>query len=312
MKLVKCTFCDREAVYLRHYSGERLCRRCFIKSVERRVRHTISRFKMFRPDDHIALALSGGKDSVSLLHVLRKIEEDFPKATLSAIVIDEGIEGYRKEGIEIARESCEKLNIPLHVYSFKEIYGRSLDEVAEASKDKGELSVCSYCGVLRRKALNVAAKDVEASKLALAHNLDDEAQSMVLSVLRGDLIGLARVRPVLERVEGFVQRVKPFCEMLERETAFYAYVKGIRFQRIPCPYLESSMRSDVRRFLNELEGKHSGIKYGLYRSFEKIQANLKGLEGRGRLEYCRICGEPSSGKICRACQSLKELGLTIE
>lgn len=267
---------------------------------------------MFKPDDRIALAVSGGKDSVSLLHILKRIEEDFPESTLSAITVDEGIEGYRREAIEIARENCERLNIPIRIYSFKMIYGKTLDEVAEAAGERGELSVCSYCGVLRRKTLNVAAKDAGATKLALAHNLDDEVQSMVLSVIRGDLIGLARVRPVLERVEGFVQRVKPFCETPERETALYAYLKEIRFQSVPCPYLESSMRSDVRGFLNELEGKHSGIKYGLYRTFERIQGSLKELEGGRELEYCQVCGEPSSGKICRACESLSKLGLTEE
>jgi len=243
---------------------------------------------------------------------LKRIEEDFPNAVLTAVTIDEGIEGYRGEAIEIARENCERLNVPLRIYSFKEIYGRRLDEIAEASKERGRLSICSYCGVLRRKALNLAAKDVRASKLALAHNLDDEAQSMVLSVIRGDLIGLARLRPVLEEVGRFIQRVKPLCETPERETAFYAYVKGIRFQSVPCPYLESSMRSDVRRFLNILEGRHSGIKHSVYRSFEKIQASLREFEEGRELEYCQICGEPSSGRICRACQSLKELGLTIQ
>lgn len=264
---------------------------------------------MFRPHDHIALALSGGKDSVSLLQVLSTIEEDFPRSTLSALLIDEGIEGYRGEAIAIAEENCERLNVPLHVYSFKTIYGRSLDEIAEASEDRGSLSVCSYCGVLRRKALNVAAKVVKASKLALAHNLDDEVQSMVLSLLRGDLANLVGVKPVLEKVEGFVQRVKPFCEILEREIAFYAYVKDVRFQSIPCPYLESSMRSDVRRFINVLEEKHAGITYGIARSLRKIQGSMKGVDERGELRQCQTCGEPSSGKVCRACQALKELGL---
>jgi uncharacterized protein (TIGR00269 family) len=262
---------------------------------------------MFGPEDHIALALSGGKDSVSLLHILKKIEKKFPRATLSAITIDEGIEKYRKEAIEIAQENCEKLNVPLHIYSFKEMYGKDLDQIAHLSSKRGKLSICSYCGVLRRKALNLAAKDLGVSKLTLAHNLDDEIQSMTLSVLRGDLRALSRVKPVQELVEGFVQRVKPFREILEREVALYAHLESIRFQGFSCPYLESSMRSDVRRFLNELERKHAGVKYSLYRSFEKIQVSTQGLFDNERMAHCQTCGEPSSGKICRACQSLKDL-----
>lgn len=306
---MNCSVCNQEAVYRRSYSGESLCRPCFTKSIERRARHTISRFKMFRPDDHIVLALSGGKDSVSLLQILSTIEEDFPQSTLSAILIDEGVEDYRREAIAIAKENCERLNVPLHIYSFKTIYGRSLDEIAKASKNHGSLSVCSYCGVLRRKAMNVAAKAVKASKLVLAHNLDDEVQSIVLSLLRGDLAGLTGIKPVLEKVEGFVQRVKPFCEILEREIAFYAYIKDVRFQSLPCPYLESSMRSDVRRFINVLEGKHAGITYSFSKSLKKIQGSLKGVDTRGDLRKCQTCGEPSSGKVCRACQTIEELEL---
>lgn len=265
---------------------------------------------MFRPNDHIALALSGGKDSVSLLHVLHAIENAFPRSTLSAILIDEGIDGYREEAKAIAQENCARLDIPLHVSSFTTIFGSSLDEIAEAASDRGNLSICSYCGVLRRQALNVAAKAVGASKLALAHNLDDEVQSMMLSLLRGDLTGLARIHPILKAMEGFVQRVKPFCRIPEREIAFYAYIAGVRFQRTPCPYRESSMRSDVRHFISGLESQHAGITYSIAGSLSTIQNALTDVEAPRGTRHCQACGEPAAGTMCHACQSLEELGLT--
>jgi tRNA(Ile)-lysidine synthase TilS/MesJ len=127
VNLVKCSVCNRKSVYYRPYSGERLCKKCFIASIERRVQHTISENKMFKPDDRIALALSGGKDSTSLLHMLSSIESNFPKAELIAITIDEGVSGYRPESIRIAKKNCDKLGIKHHVYSFKELYGYTLD-----------------------------------------------------------------------------------------------------------------------------------------------------------------------------------------
>lgn len=308
--MVKCTFCDQNAIFSRPYSGEKLCRKCFIASIERRVCFTISEFRMFTPKDHIALALSGGKDSISLLYILSKIEKDFPNSTLTAISIDEGIRGYREEAIDHVRERCQKLNVPLHIYSFQKIYGKTLDQIAKKAKVEGRLSICSYCGVLRRKALNLAAKDIQATKLALAHNLDDEVQSMFLSVIRGDLYSLTRVRPILEKLSGFVQRVKPLCQIMEREIVLYAHLKGIRFQKTSCPYSESSMRNDVRRFINHLEAQHSGVKYAIYRTFHKIHSHLKGLKKREKLKHCKICGEPSSKKICRSCEILTELDLT--
>ena len=87
----------REAFYKRPYSGEKLCRRCFLKSIGDKVRVTISKHNMFEMNDRIAVAVSGGKDSVSLLHILAEIEEDFPKSAICVITVDEGIGRYGDE-----------------------------------------------------------------------------------------------------------------------------------------------------------------------------------------------------------------------
>lgn len=309
--MVKCSFCRGEAVYLRPYSGEKLCRKCFIESVENRVQHTISKHNMFKPEDRIALALSGGKDSVSLLHILSEIEEKFPKSQLMAVTIDEGISGYRREAVRIAKENCARLGVEHQVYSFKELYGSDLDEIVKtAEKQEGELTSCSYCGVLRRRALNVAARELGATRLATAHNLDDEVQSMLMNLLRGDVSRISRAESVLgESVPGFVQRAKPLCEVPEREVALYAFLRRIKFQTIPCPYLESSLRQDVRLFLNRLETKHGGMKFAVYRSFEKLHPYLERMGEKGELKFCRVCSEPTTGEVCRVCQVFEELGL---
>jgi len=265
---------------------------------------------MFAPDDRIAVAVSGGKDSTSLLHVLHKIELKFPQSELSAITIDEGISGYREEAIVIAKENCKRLGVKHIVTSFKELYGHDLDEIVEIAEEKGALSPCSYCGVLRRKALNVVAKEIDADKLALAHTLDDEVQTRLLNVIHGDAARLGRVGPVLEGdVSGFVRRVKPLCEVPEREVALYAFLKGIEFQMVPCPYRGAALRNAVRGFLNRLETDHPGTKYTVLRSFEKIAPSIRELTGKAGLKNCKICGEPTVGDVCKACQSLRELGL---
>jgi glucosamine 6-phosphate synthetase-like amidotransferase/phosphosugar isomerase protein len=81
--------------------------------------------------------------------------------------------------------------------------------------------------VLRRRALNVAAREAGADKLATAHNLDDETQTILLNLLHGDALRIARVNPVLAMSHPkLVQRVKPLCEVPEKEIAFYAFKKG--------------------------------------------------------------------------------------
>ncbi len=316
MTATACDQCGGEAVYTRPYSGEHLCKDCYTSSIEKRVQHTVSRHRMLRPGDRVALALSGGKDSVSLLYILSRLETRFPKSSLVAVTIDEGIEGYRQEAVEIAAESCRDLGVEHRVYSFKELFGCTLDEVAEAAHQRGKPFVCSYCGVLRRKALNLAAKELGATKLATAHNLDDEVQSAVMNFLRGDLTSMRRGEPAEEEgggvseVGGLVSRVKPLCEVPEKEVALYAYLRGVRLQSLRCGYLESSLRSDVRRFLNGLEEKHAGMKFSAYRSFEKVRPLLRAQESRAAgVNACRVCGEPAAGEVCMACQVLAELGL---
>ncbi|MBC7130096.1 tRNA 2-thiocytidine biosynthesis protein TtcA, partial [Candidatus Bathyarchaeota archaeon] len=247
-----CSVCKRrEAFFFRPYSGEKLCRRCFVNSIERKVRATIAKYNMLTFDDRIAVAVSGGKDSLSLLHVLTKIEQEYPQSSIVAVSVDEGIKGYRDEALELAALNCEKLGIEHHVISFKELYGCTLDEMVEVLRTKNDvLTPCAYCGVLRRKALNIIARKVKATKLALAHTLDDEVQTVMLNILHGDVMRIAREKPVTDEAEKFVKRIKPFCEIPEKESTLYAYVKGIKFQSIPCPYASEAMRNDIRVFLN--------------------------------------------------------------
>ena len=315
MSTALCTLCKRrDAVFMRVYSGEKLCVRCFCRSIEDKVRVTIAKYDMFEPTDKIMVAVSGGKDSVALLHILAKIEKAFPKASLCAVTVDEGIRGYRDEALKFAIGNCRKLGINYAVTSFKELYGYSLDEIVKMTLEKGEnikgLTPCAYCGVLRRRALNLAARKAGVDKLATAHNLDDEAQTILLNILHGDALRIARVKPVLAEVHPkFVQRVKPMCEVPEKEIALYAYLKRIEFQSVPCPYASTALRSDIRVMLNRMEEKHAGIKFTLIKSVDRIRPALEAVAEEVKLQDCRECGEPTVGEICKPCQMLRKLDI---
>lgn len=309
--MVMCTLCRRkEAVFMRRYSGEKLCGRCFCKSIESKVRGTISKYEMFEPKDKIMVAVSGGKDSVTLLHILTKIEKAFPDAALSAVTVDEGIKGYRDEALKVAKKNCRKLGAEHVVTSFKEMYGYTLDEIVNLirNKKKKGLTPCSYCGVLRRRALNTAAREAGVDKLATAHSLDDETQTMLLNIIHGDALRIARAKPVLTVIHPkLVQRVKPVCEVPEKEIAFYAYLRRIEFQSIPCPYAQTALRNDIRTMLNRLEEKHAGTKFTVFRSVERIRPALEAMAEEAKLQNCRKCGEPTVGELCKPCQMLQEL-----
>lgn len=304
-----CTACKtREAFFHRPYSGQTLCKKCFTTSIEAKVRATITRYQMLKFNDHLAVAVSGGKDSLGLLYILAKIRKNRPKTTLTAVTVDEGIKGYRDEALDIAASTCKKLEVPHHVVSFKELYGFSLDEIVERVQEKGqrELTACAYCGVLRRRAMNHGARQVRANKIATAHTLDDEAQTVLMNILRGDIVRLAKEKPITSEVHPlFVQKIKPFCEIPERESALYAYAKKIAFQDTPCPYASEALRNDIRGILNRMEEKHAGTKFTVFRAIGKLRPALEETAKKEDFKICIECGEPSSMDLCKACEMLR-------
>jgi uncharacterized protein (TIGR00269 family) len=256
---------------------------------------------MFEFDSRIAVGVSGGKDSLSLLRILVEIEEKFPQSEIIAISIDEGVSGYRDEAIELASGGCKSLGVEHSVQSFKELFGVTMDSIASKSH---VLSPCSFCGVLRRRALNDVAKAVGADRLVTAHNLDDMAQTALMNILRGDLNRMSMMHPGGSELSSFVRRVKPYCEVPERESVLYAYLEGLDFQELPCPYASEAMRNDVRSFLNREEVKRPGTKFIAYRTALKLATRSKETRVMG---VCSVCGEPTPGDVCRVCQILDSL-----
>lgn len=267
---------------------------------------------MLKPDDRIMVAVSGGKDSVTLLHILAKIEKTFPEAELCAVTVDEGIKDYRDEALRVATKNCRKLGVEHVVTSFKEIFGYDLDEIVGITRERGEggLTPCSYCGVLRRRALNTAAREAGVDKLATAHSLDDETQTILLNIVHGDALRIARVKPVLTTMHPkLVERIKPLCEVPEKEIALYAYLRKMEFQSTPCPYARTALRNDIRTMLNRMEERHAGVKFTIFKSMERIRPALEAMVKEAKLQDCKICGEPTVGEICRPCQMLQQLSI---
>ena len=292
----KCTFCGaRTPIYYRRYSGEMLCSTCFKKNIVERVRRTISRYDLLRPDDRIMVAASGGKDSLALLKILQIIEADFPKSELIAVTIDEGIGGYRERAAELVERFASSLGIPFYKMGFEEFYGFTLSEVVEDGIHRRlGVNPCTICGVLRRKALSLAARKLGATVIATAHTLDDVVNTYLLNLLKGE----RNIKPVgLRREgEGVVPRVAPLRLIPEREIALYAYLEGIPFQSETCPYTHSSMRDRIRNFMAWYAAHKPEALYAFLKNFERM---LKPPKAENR---CAICGEPTSRRICRACE----------
>lgn len=303
----KCK-CGRPAVVKLTYSNETLCFKCFRRSLIKRVKKTISKYSMLSPFDRICVALSGGKDSLTLLDLLILIEKDYPDSEIIAVTVDEGIEGYRDKSIKIASTFCKKMEIEHIIVSFKGEFGYTLDELVSKARKMGfPLQPCSICGVLRRRLINVVGRNVNADKIATAHNMDDEAQSILMNILRSDVERFIRLSPSPIKVDPrLVPRIKPLRNIPEREIAIYAYLRGLEIHDVNCPYAQYSFRIKLRRLLNEFDTQYPGIKPSILRFYDKIMAKVK-IQRTTAIPSCSICGEPAASDPCKVCQLLSSL-----
>ncbi|MBU4075406.1 MAG: TIGR00269 family protein [Euryarchaeota archaeon] len=299
---MKCQRCSKSAVIYQKYSNAHLCKLHFIEDVERKIKRDIRKFRMVERGDRIAVALSGGKDSIVLLYVLNKIFHDRKDLEFSAITIDEGIIGYREHTLEHAVKLTGDLGIPHTIRSFSEGFGVTLDKLTK----KKEHAACTLCGVLRKNLLNKTARELGASKLATGHNLDDESQTIMMNYLRGDMDRLKRMLPNVKQ-PGLVMRIKPLRSIPEKEVALYGFLNGLPVSMDECPYAGEALRNEIRDMLNNYEVKHPGTKYSLLGGFEIISEALRSPDTQ--IGTCRICGEPGSEVVCKTCRLL---GKTIK
>ncbi|WP_297982367.1 TIGR00269 family protein [uncultured Methanobrevibacter sp.] len=268
----------------------------FNRKIFSRINNLIDDYNLINEGEKIAIALSGGKDSVLTLHALKNYWEnaDFD-FELVAISVDEGIEGYRQHGIDSAVNNAKLCDVPLIQKSFLEEESFALDDIYSYFK-----SACIPCGVFRRNILNKTAYEIGADKIATGHNLDDEIQSFLMSFSRGETVKFSKFGPELNQIhEKLVPRIKPLWNTPEKEVGTWAILNEIDIHLAECPYSNLSLRAKIKEFLNNTESKHPGTKENVMNSFMQI-LDVKNV--RTTLNECERCGEPTSGRVCKACE----------
>ena len=293
---VKCTKCLRPAIIYQRYSGLHLCESHFIADFEVKAKRTMRQNRWLVPGEKIAVALSGGKDSSALLYFLTNLVKNRRDITLVAITVDEGIMGYRNPSDAVL--IAGKMGVTCITASFQEAFDLTMDQIVSV---KGDRLSCSYCGVLRRHLLNRVARKIGADRIAYGFNLDDEAQSVLMNVLRGDINRLC-MQP--SQQEGMIQRIRPFREIPEREVALYAILKVGFSADTGCPYAHNALRSDVRKLLNTYAWNHPSARYSLIKTGEGLKVGYT--PGSETLSRCERCGEPA-GTPCRVCAICDEV-----
>ena len=299
---MKCDRCENQAVYTRKYSGQKLCSHCFSNSIVKKTAKTISKYNMIKNNELVAVAVSGGKDSLALLKIIHKMASTH-NFSIIVITIDEGIPGYRNEALEIVEKFCDELNVKHKIYSYKDLFELTLDESLELREDE-KTSSCSICGTLRRRAIDFAAKDVGADVIATGHNLDDTLQTFVINMLSGDTNKIGWMDP--DTSKNSLRKIKPFSEIYESEIVFYAFTNDLPFQSEPCPHMNEGIRTEIREFLNSLETRHSGIKNNLYQSILRVSQIVKDTNYKQKM-ICKKCGNQCTGDVCSVCSMILKL-----
>jgi uncharacterized protein (TIGR00269 family) len=248
----------------------------------------------------VAVALSGGKDSTVLLSLLHGIARDSGDLDLVAVTVDEGIAGYREETLRAAAATASRFGIPHRTGSFAGLFGEPLDRVVEGQEHRA----CSLCGILRRRALTLLAREEGADCIATGHNLDDEAQTVLMNWLRGDRDRLLR-DPLQPVKQGFLRRIKPLREIPEKEVALYGMITGLFSPMPECPYRHTALRGEARAMLNAMEQRFPGT---LERVVDGQRALASAAPGgiAAQAGSCARCGEPATGHLCQACRLLEE------
>ncbi len=298
-----CKKCKIGPVIRLPNSNVELCKNCFTKYFEKKVVKTIDKYELIKNNDKIAVACSGGKDSLSTLHLLNLYRQKKRNIELVAISIDEGIKGYRDDTLKKVKKFCKESDIKLYIYSFKKEFGFTLDQAIKKLRKKG-IKPCSVCGVFRRYLLNKYSRKLKVNKLATGHNLDDEAQAILMNQFRNNVEVNARLGPITGVVEykGFVKRIKPLYFLTEKEVMTYAFLKNLTLKLNECSYVVDSYRNSVRNMLNDFESKYPGTKHSIIQSFVEVLPLLKKHYKSGKdIKRCKRCREPCSLDMCQAC-----------
>ncbi|MEK6916270.1 MAG: TIGR00269 family protein [Nanoarchaeota archaeon] len=289
---MKCDSCEKSAIF----SGPQYCKEHFCEYLEDKVLSTIKNFGLLKKKDKIVVGASGGKDSLTILYMLNKFCYN-----VTALAIDEGIKNYRDLSLFTLKEFCEKNKIKLRVVSFKDKFNKSLDEILFKKNERP----CTVCGVFRRYLLNLHARDYDA--LVTGHNMDDEAQAIVMNLVKNNISALQRAGPKtgITTSKKFTSRVKPLYFCSEKEVMSYAFINNLTTNFNECPNVSMSFRLRIRNTLNEIEGSMPGTKKNII----EWSLNNKGIvvAPKTNLEECCVCGELSSTSVCMACKYSKKI-----
>lgn len=331
-----CQLCHcRKAVMKRPKNLQKLCKECFFYVFETEIHLTIQKEKLFHRGETVAIGASGGKDSTVLASIMKTLNERYDYGLkLVLLSVDEGIVGYRDDSLATVKRNQKQYDMPLEIVSYKDLYDWTMDEIVSCT---GVKSSCTYCGVLRRQALDRGALKLDIHHVVTGHNADDMAETVLMNLLRGDTARIESSVNVTTNSSGSpVKRSKPFKYTYQKEIVLYAHYKKLDYFSTECSYAPEAFRGTARVLLKNLESIRPSCIIDIIHSGEhfKLKPRKQRLLNRNRNQNnstptvknkemevrpdgsvsvskdgnrCERCGYLSMNKICKACILLEGL-----
>ena len=298
---MKCIKCGEPAVINMRQHRLGLCADHFLEWVPHQVDRAIEKYGMFTPGERVLVAVSGGKDSLSLWDILLRL--GYPA---EGIYINLGVPqgDYSNVSQHKVEQFAAEHSAAFRVVNVEAEYGQTIPQISHRKRGR---STCSTCGLVKRHVMNQVAYEGGYAVLATGHNLDDEAAVLFQNALHWATGYLARQAPVLPASHpGLMRKVKPLIRLFEREMAAYALVRGIDYIYEECPYSRGATTLFYKQLLDQLEEASPGAKQMFYLQF--LQARREGRllpseASQVELHACQRCGQPTTAPgMCAFCR----------
>lgn len=295
--MAKCVRCKREATIF--IDSLRFCDDCFKIYFENSFLRAINgeglKKKMLRKNERVLVAVSGGKDSMSLWYLLKKYEFD-----ATAVHINLNYGEFSEKSLNIVNEFSKNNSFPLMIFDLKKDFDIDMQEIFLRNKNR---EACSVCGSIKRYLLNKIAYDYKFDAVATGHNLDDAIAIIFKAFLNWDIETISRNFPILEtKNEKLIKKIKPLYRLQDKEIKIYANLMSIPHTDFVCPYKRGKVTlTKTKEVIDFIDKNYKGIKRTFYFGFlrNKDFFKIEDVE----LKECKICGMPTTNEeICNFCK----------
>ena len=294
----RCIKCKKEAIIYIPYAHAAFCKEHFIEFYERRILRALknSGFK----GERILVGVSGGKDSMALLHVLHKLSDEL-NIEIATMHIDLGIWEYSKISKKLALGLSKKLGLKTYLIDVTKELGTTIPNAVKIIRKPA----CSICGIVKRYLLNKKAIEEGYDYVATGHNIDDISTYALKALFTQRVEDIIRIPEVLSpqaKDLNLAGRLRPQLFLSERENMLYCELNGIEYTREFCPLSKGAKTLQYKKLWDPILRQNPLAQINLLKSLYEFKKHMK--IDKPKIVKCMLCGYPTASKdeICMFCK----------